>query len=388
MGPIGARFPGGAPTQATQTSNGVRLMFTDGTDTHEISLVADWLRDNCPCEICRIRQTDERRIRPWTMTAPVIASSSCAAATLTITWTDGHVSEFAPHHWESIRLASSRARHHVHLWGAGYELTRVDYAETLDDLAVRQQMFEAFRRDGAVVVTGTPTVPGTVIDYVRALGIAVLDSALGFIFDVKLDPAGYNVAFTSEELPPHNDNAQRAQPPSGQVLSMLVNEASGGQSIVVDGWAALDELQRIDPAAIEVLSRVEVGFRQYSTTSDGFTRAPIVRRDAAGRFTHLRFSNQLMQPLEFDHPDLAEWYRAYRLLGALLSDESRQARFRLNGGDMLFVNGLRTLHARTAFKPDGPRHLQDIYFDVDDVASQLARLTGEAPIKMDAVASH
>jgi gamma-butyrobetaine dioxygenase len=317
-----------------------------------------------------------------------VDDGSTSEGTLTVNWADGHVSEFGANQWESIRLASNRARHTVNLWGGGYELTRVDYTETLDDLGARQQMFEAFRRDGAVVVTGTPTVPGTVIDYVRALGLAVLDSALGFIFDVKLDPAGYNVAFTSEELPPHNDNAQRAHPPSAQVLSMVVNEATGGQSIVVDGWSALDELQRLDPSAIEVLSRVEVGFRQYSTTSDGFTRAPLLRRDAAGRFTHLRFSNQLMQPLEFDHPDLAEWYRAYRLLGALISDESRQARFRLNGGDMLFVNGYRVLHARTAFVPDGPRHLQDIYFDVDDITNQLARLTGEAPIKMDAVSAH
>ena len=45
------------------------------------------------------------------------------------------------------------------------------------------------------------------------------DSSLGLIFDVKLDPAGYNIAFTAEEVPPHNDNAQYTHPPSGQVLA-------------------------------------------------------------------------------------------------------------------------------------------------------------------------
>ena len=150
------------------------------------------------------------------------------------------------------------------------------------------------------------------LELLRSLGITLRDSSLGLIFDVKLDPAGYNIAFTSEEVPPHNDNAQYTHPPSGQVLAMLVNDAKGGDSVVVDGWSVLDHLQRDHPEAIDVLARVEVGFRQYSTEADAFTRAPLVVRDRAGRFVHLRFSNQLMQPLAFDDSDLADWYRAYR----------------------------------------------------------------------------
>ena len=76
---------------------------------------------------------------------------------------------------------------------------------------------------------------------------------------------------------------------------------------------------------------------------------PIVTRDANGRFTRLRFSNQLRQPLPFDHPDLAAWYGAYRALGQLVVDPSCQVRFRLGGGQMLIVDGRRVLHGRTAF---------------------------------------
>ena len=85
-----------------------------------------------------------------------------------------------------------------------------------------------------------------------------------------------------------------------------------------------------------------------------------------------------MQPLAYDDPDLSEWYHAYRLLGRGVSDPANHVSFRLAAGDMLFVNGYRVLHARSAFVPDGARHLQDVYFDVDDVLGNLARLTGEA----------
>ena len=220
-------------------------------------------------------------------------------------------------------------------------------------------MFEALRRDGAVVVTGSPTEPGTVIELLRSLGITLRDSSLGLIFDVKLDPAGYNIAFTAEEVPPHNDNAQYTHPPSGQVLAMLVNDAQGGNSVVVDGWSVLDHLQRDHPEAIDVLSRVEVGFRQYSTEADAFTRAPLVVRDRMGRFVHLRFSNQLMQPLAFDDADLADWYQAYRLLGAAIADPANHVSFRLVGRRHLVrqrVPGVARPHrvpARWAAPPAG-----------------------------------
>ena len=375
MGPVGSRLPGGAISSAFNSDAGLVVQFTEGSAT----FLPDWLRDNCQCHECRIVQTDERRWRPWTQpAAPVVDSVEVADGRLQIGWVGGHRSTFGPADWDKIRTTGARGAWTARLWIGGYEVERFDHHQCVADPVTRRGMFEAFRRDGAVVVTGSPTTPGTVLDLLRSLGITLRDSSLGLIFDVKLDPAGYNIAFTAEEVPPHNDNAQYTHPPSGQVLAMLVNQTEGGDSVVVDGWSILDGLQREHPEAIDVLARVEVGFRQYSTEADAFTRAPLVVRDRFGRFIHLRFSNQLMQPLAFDDSDLADWYQAYRLLGAAIADPANHVSFRLSAGDTLFVNGYRVLHARTAYQPDGPRHLQDVYFDVDDIFGHLARMSGEA----------
>lgn len=375
MGPRGTALPAGSFVDAAATGDGVLATLQSGV----VHLPNDWLRDNCPCPECRIVQTDERRRQPWLDSdAPTVAAVAVVGEELHLTWVDGHQTAYTTDSWARIRTAASRGEYTVTLWTGDYQLGRFEHDAVLADADTHRRMFETFRRDGAVVVTDAPREPGTVVDFARSIGLTLIDSSLGFIFDVKVDPAGYNVAFTSEGLPPHNDNAQYSHPPSGQILSMLVNEASGGDSIVVDGWCVLEQLQALDPAAVDVLSRVEVGFRQYSSHADGFSRNPVVRRDVHGRFNHLRFSNQLMQPLPFDHPDLVEWYRAYRMLGRLVSERANQVRFRLHGGDMLFVNGYRALHARTAFQTDGPRHLQDVYFSTDDVHSAIARLTGEA----------
>jgi len=369
------RLPGGDVVAATPNGGRVVVEFTGGTAT----LLADWLRDNCLCDQCRIVQTDERRWQPWTEPlVPAVKSVQVADGRMAVEWNGGHRSVYGRTEWDKIRVTASRGSWTARLWDSAYEIERYDHDQCIADLVTRRGMFEALRRDGAVVVTGSPTEPGTVISLLQALGITLRDSSLGLIFDVKLDPAGYNIAFTAEEVPPHNDNAQYTHPPSGQVLAMLVNEANGGNSVVVDGWSVLDQLNRQHPEAIDVLSRVEVGFRQYSSDADAFTRAPLVVRDRAGRFVHLRFSNQLMQPLAFDDDELASWYEAYRLLGAAIADPANHVSFRLSAGDTLFVNGYRVLHARTAYQPDGRRHLQDVYFDMDDVHGHLARMSGEA----------
>lgn len=375
MGPVGSRLPAGAVTAASVTDGSILVRFTEGSAT----FLPDWLRDNCLCAECRIVQTDERRWQPWSQPAtPDARTVDVVDGELRIGWANGHRSKYGSAEWDKIRITASRGAWTARLWRAGYEVERFDHHQSIADQVTRRGMFEALRRDGAVVVTGSPTEPGTVIELLHSLGLTLRDSSLGLIFDVKLDPAGYNIAFTAEEVPPHNDNAQYTHPPSGQVLAMLVNEADGGNSVVVDGWSVLDRLSREHPEAIDVLSRVEVGFRQYSTEADAFTRAPLVVRDRAGRFVHLRFSNQLMQPLAFDDADLAAWYEAYRWLGAAIADTANHVSFRLNAGDTLFVNGYRVLHARTAYTPDGPRHLQDVYFEMDDVSGHLARMSGEA----------
>ncbi len=379
IAPYGQPLPQGGFRQATLAGGRVEVTFEGGSLA---SFGAEWLRDSCPCDLCRFTQTDERRWQPWVEDAPEVVAASVEAGVLHLVWSGGHHSAFTADAWQRLTISARRGNHTQRFWRDGYQLERHDYDDVLAGAAHHLAMFEAFRRDGAVIVTGAPTVPGGVIDFAKAIGIALVDSSLGFIFDVVLDPAGFNVAYTSEALPPHNDNAQYIRPPSGQILSFIANDATGGDSLVVDGWTILDQLRRQAPWALDVLSRIPVGHRQYSTTADGFSRNPLVVIDADGRFRHLRFSNQLKQPLPFDHPELDTWYAAYRLLGRAITDRANQVHFRMNAGEMLLVNGFRVLHARTAFVPDGARHLQDVYFNVDDVDSVIARLTGEAPNAM------
>jgi gamma-butyrobetaine dioxygenase len=71
---------------------------------------------------------------------------------------------------------------------------------------------------------------------------------------------------------------------------------------------------------------------------------------------------------------VAAWYEAYFTLLELLESPEAQVRFRLEPGDLVVLDNLRVLHARTAFAGGGDRHLQGCYADRDGLHSTIAVL--------------
>ncbi len=348
------------------------IVDTVWPDGQRRSVPALWLRDNCPCETCRVRETDEHRALISTVPIDLepVAVALCDD-TLTVDWGD-HVSRYSNEWIERVTDQVQRSHPARQPWGPDFSPTRTPLAD-LDDPARAIEFLHRFTIDGAAIVTDTPTEPGSMLDIVRRWA-PTIDVPFGLIHDVFVDPAGYNIAHTAEALPPHNDMASRQYPPSGQALHMLVNDADGGDSVIVDAHAALHALDESDLA---ILAEVRVGFRQFSDRAETWAREPLVRRDTDGSVISVRYSNQLLQPLDPTDPRTGHWYEAYHRLSATVTNPDHHVRFRLEGGQLLLVDAHRVLHGRAEFAPaSGARHLQDVYFDSDDLRNELARLRG------------
>jgi len=327
-----------------------------------------WLRDNCDCDDCRIRQTSEKRFMISEVPediSPLVESLD--ADRLTVTWPDGHETVYRCADIE--RLRSLRAQEWTP-WDREFSPGRYPYRTFLADDAVASETIRDFLDKGAVILEHAPTDPGMLEQLAPRLG-PVREVLFARIHDVQVDPGGYNVAHTSIALPPHNDFASYSWPPSVQALHMLVNEAEGGDSVVVDGWHVLTRLRDIHPGHFQALCRMPVPFREFDDDNETCTVAPMVRCDTDDNIVALRFSNQLMQTLDPEVPGVADFYRAYRALCALVTDTAFKASFRLEGGDILVVAAHRVLHGREAFAATGRRYLQDAYFEHDNVRNHL-----------------
>jgi len=371
------QWPQAPINTARRDGTRLELGWSNG-DNKSVPLI--WARDNCPCSECRIEATGEHRFfLGKSETLPTAQTVGLEDGVVAIAWSDGHHSRFAND--DFAKLLHIADRHHVQarLWSDDFEPERFPHADVLNDTDTQIEFLSVSMRDGMTLVTDMPRESGECIRFLEALKLPIRDTPFDRLHDVFFRADGYNVAHTDEALPPHNDFASYTWPPSGQLIHMLVNEVAGGDWVNVDGFRVLAQLWKTHPEAVQVLSRVPVAFREHADYAESWTRAPLVRIDGQGNITGLRFSNQLMQPMSPLDPHVEEFYDAYHLLARAVSDPTNQIELRGDAGIMQFLHSHRILHARRSFDgTTGARHLQDTYFEFDDVSSLVALTSGQA----------
>ncbi|WP_330334032.1 TauD/TfdA family dioxygenase [Streptomyces sp. NBC_00536] len=354
---------------------------------------AFWLRDNCPCTDCRDPRNGQKLFQITDLPAGLAIGSAREARTplgepaREIVWApDGHRSLY-PLAWLDAHAPEREAPHpgdgrteaDKELWAAADlrgRLPQAHWAAYSTDDAVRIHALDGVRRLGFVLLRDVPLRDRQVLDVARTFGF-VRETNYGELFEVRVEADPNNLAFTGARITPHTDNPYRDPVPTLQLLHCLANEASGGDSGLVDGFHAAALLRAEDPAAFEVLTRTPVEFVFADARTELRAQRPLIETDALGRIREVRFNNRSTGTLHHPAEVLDAFYRAYRSFAALLLRPELQLDFRLTPGDCLVFDNTRLLHARTAFAESGARHLQGTYADLDGLASTLAVLRRE-----------
>jgi gamma-butyrobetaine dioxygenase len=238
---------------------------------------------------------------------------------------------------------------------------------------------EAVLRVGFVLLSGLSAVPGRVLEVAASFGY-VRETNYGRLFDVRVEPAPGNLAFTSRAIRPHTDNPYRDPAPTVQLLHCLRAAGEGGDTGLVDGFAAAAGFRAADPESFGTLARTPVSFGYVDKETELRASLPLIQLSPSGRVRGVRSNNRSMRPLRRPYAEVTAFYAAYRRWAELLAQPGRQLTVRLAPGDCLVFDNTRVLHARTAFSmsPRSPgRHLQGCYADLDGLASTLAVLTRE-----------
>ncbi len=336
-----------------------------------------WLRDNCACPECRHPEAWERTLDPLTVPLDLTGRAEKGDGALRVTWPDGHVTALSPG-WlrdHAYELAARTARHRApQPWTAGdiaADPPVVAWEAVAADPAARLAWLRLIRERGFTIVTGVPTVPGAVLEVARLVSY-VRETNFGVIFDVRSKPDPENLAYTPVELHPHTDLPNRQALMGLQLLHCLRHDATGGESVLVDGFAAAARLAAEHAADFELLAAVAVRYRFVDDDNDIEWRAPVIGLGAGGHPAEVRYHSALLAPLDVDPDQVVPFYAAYRRLGAILRCADLQHRFKMRAGECQVFDNRRVLHARAAFDPQsGARHFQGCYVDYDDFLSRL-----------------
>lgn len=346
-----------------------------------------WLRDNCPCAQCVYAVTREQVLEIVDVPADLQPRQARieAAGALRVDWQDGHVSRFHPgwlraHAYDDLsREERLRERPRSRIWAAGLNehLPVFDYAVVMEDDRALLDWLRALRDTGLTLVQGMPTEPGTLQHIARRIAF-IRESNFGVLFNVQSRADADSNAYTAFNLPLHTDLPTRELQPGLQFLHCLVNDAVGGDSLFVDGFAIAEALRREAPDDFRTLCEVPVEFRNKDRHSDYRCRAPIIALDTFGAVTEIRIANFLRGPFDAPARQMPALYRAYRHFIALTREPRFRVERRLEAGQMWCFDNRRTLHARHAFDPSsGTRHFQGCYIDRDELLSRIRVLERE-----------
>lgn len=265
----------------------------------------------------------------------------------------------------------------ITIWGS--ELTNylptASFAQVSQDDDSLYEWLQQIAHYGFARLTGGPVEDRALFKVVDLFG-HVRETNYGKHFEVRTEVNPTNLAYTGMGLQAHTDNPYRDPVPTVQVLYCLESSASGGENMVVDGFAVAHKLRSENPEWFEVLSRHCARF-EYAG-SDGVVlraRKPMIELAPDGEIIAVRFNNRsaaAITDVPFDEMEL--YYDAYRRMAEIVDDESMEVMFRLEPGDCFLVDNTRVLHARKGYSGTGTRWLQGCYADKDALHSRLAVL--------------
>jgi len=251
------------------------------------------------------------------------------------------------------------------LWYSdGYDdFRRVTQSDVLTTDDGRATLARALIEDGVALVTEMENSDESLTRLVNSLG-PITPSAEGDHFEVRLEIAPTNLAFTAGPLEMHTDLPGEEMAPGVQFLHCRENTVEGGRSLFLDGAAVAAALREEDPEAFNLLASHDIPFFYRHDGWDYRAHQRVIELDARGNVAGVTVSQHLQDDIDLPQDLLDDYYPALCKFIRMMQEDRFLCRFRLNAGECIVFDNHRIVHGREAFSADsGARHLRGCYTD-------------------------
>ena len=365
-------------SKISQNGSGLDIVWSDGEKSNFNFL---WLRDNCPTAHdgdSRHRMFNILKVSQNISPKKYNINSN---GKLEIEWSEGkHKSYYDPAWLRENCYTLKNKKKYVspyEIWdnslSNNLKSINIDHDEIINSKQGLIRWLELLHHKGIAIVKNAPIEKNSAFPLLNKIS-HTRETFFKTPFEVVNVPKPNNSAYTAHALKNHMDLPWFENPPGYQFLHCLINDAEGGDSSAVDGFAVAEYLRKNEKEIFETLVNVPLKFRDkdYTQNVHRSFHAPAISLTKDGDYNDIRFSVATMDALDC-HPDIMDKvYKAHHKFGNLLHDDKFQIKFRLEPGDIFSFNNRRLLHGRTAFNPNsGSRHLQGYYMDRDEIIGRL-----------------
>ena len=339
-----------------------------------------WLRDNCHCAQCLATLTREQvfEICDVPETIRPLEAYICDQHRLIVKWDYAeHVSQFHPgwllsHCYSDSALKDKQWQAKV--WDREsifQQLPTTQYSAIMQSDEQLLTWLKALKDFGIALVSNVDTEENTLTKVANRISF-IRETNFGTIFNVRAKADANSAAYTNLRLPLHTDLPTRELQPGLQFLHCLVNDAAGGESILVDGFKIAEHMREHFPQEFQSLASIPMSFYNKDKQSDYRYRATAIVTDDQDQVIEVRLANFLRGPIDVPAHQTMALYKAYRCFITLTRESKFQFFHRLNAGELIVFDNRRVLHARNAFDlKAGKRHFQGCYLDRDELLSRI-----------------
>ena len=365
-------------SKVEKNSTYLKILWNDGEESKFNYL---WLRDNCPT--AHDKNSNHRMFNILNVSKNINAKNYNINKNgkLEIEWSEGDHKSIYDTKWlrENCYTIKNKKKYisPYELWDSSLQNNiksiSIDHDEIISSDEGLIRWLELLHHKGIAIVKNSPIEKESAFPILNRIS-HTRETFFKTPFEVIDIPNPNNSAYTAAALRNHLDLPYYEIAPGYQFLHCLINNATGGESVAVDGFKVASYMKENFTEFFETLLETPVKFvnRDYTSNAIRVMHKPLFSLDHNNDFNDIRFSVAYMGVMDCDPDQMDKFYEAYRKLIALLHDPKFEINFKLKAGDIFSFNNRRVLHGRKEYDANsGERHLQGYYIDRDEIIGRL-----------------
>ena len=346
----------------------INILFSNNKEDNFLNI---WLRDHAKDEDSWDHRSNQRKIFTAKLDPKLHIKKAILkdnGKSVDILWSDlrkpiNYTSNF----FLENSNKSQKINNNIHIWDKkdiGEEVY-TDFQNTITNDGFKE-FLEKLYKFGFVVIQNCKTEMSSVEKIANKIGY-VRESIFGGLWSFESNNDMADSAYTQDELRPHTDSTYSNDAPGLQLLLCCHYEATGGESIMVDGFKIAEKIYKENRDLYTLLSEIEVT-GQY--IGDGVfleAKRPIFKLNSNKELVQVSFNNYDRAAFRMDDEKTLKFYDAIREFDLIANNREYQWRHILKPGELLIFNNWRILHGRGSFK--GDRKMSGCYINKEDFDS-------------------
>lgn len=370
----------------------LHLMFDDSLETDKLKEINSvWLRENCRCNECYNRVTQQRNVLFHRLSPKAFEVESLKETRdgnlLKVLWKDKHIS-----HYDKEWVTTTFNNEKLHFpdkkqyrWNATniipYTREKIDFKSFINDKATLKYACEKLYEFGFLQIENSPKNTKAIIEAAQIIS-DIKETYLGRIWDVqytKTEEVNKGVikdsVYTNDYLGPHTDGNYLTETPAFLVFQYLKVAEEGGELIIMDGLQVIEDLRQLNEQAYQILTSHLTNFCYKDEVRSFSESCPTIELDkATGSLKRIRYNHfdRSSNHMHSSSIPASDYYEALSCFSRIVEDPKNHTEFLLQPGTIFVVDNWRLIHARKAFK--GARHLAGCFLTRDKWLSNLRLL--------------